>query len=153
MNIRQATLDDLDTVAPLFDGYRQFYGRSADLPLARSFLFERLVHRQSVIFLAFATQQRAVGFTQLFPSFSSVSAARVFILNDLFVCQDARRCGVASALLRAAADFGRAAGAVRLQLSTATTNESAQALYESEGWQRDQAFYVFSLPLQSPGNA
>ena len=147
MTIRQATTDDLDLVVPLFDDYRQFYGRVSDLALARSFLAERLLHQQSVILLAFDVQQRAVGFTQLFPSFSSASAARIFILNDLFVVPEMRRRGFGSALLQEAAEFARAASAVRLQLSTAATNETAQAVYEREGWRRDQTFHVYHFPL------
>jgi ribosomal protein S18 acetylase RimI-like enzyme len=49
--------------------------------------------------------------------------------------------------MRAAQDFGRRAGAVRLDLSTARTNVRAQALYESLGWQRDEVFLVYNLPL------
>ncbi|MGH9584498.1 MAG: GNAT family N-acetyltransferase [Bryobacteraceae bacterium] len=88
-----------------------------------------------------------MGFKHLFPSFSSLSAARIFILNDLFVRPEARRTGVASSLLTAAASFGRAAGAVRLTLSTEVTNEAAQALYETEGWTRQTDFYVYTLNL------
>jgi GNAT superfamily N-acetyltransferase len=150
MNIRQATPDDLDNLAPLFDSYRQFYEQPPDLALARSFLSERIDRSESVILVAFDAQDRAIGFTQLFPSFSSVSAARVFILNDLFVAPEARRSGVGVALLRAAVDFGRAANAVGLELSTAMSNHGAQALYEREGWQRDQEFFVYRLRVQSP---
>ncbi|MEO8043465.1 MAG: GNAT family N-acetyltransferase [Spartobacteria bacterium] len=153
MNIRQATLDDLDQLVPLFDSYRQFYKQPSDLALARSFLRERLTRAESVIFLAFDDQQRAIGFTQLYPSFSSVLAARLFILNDLFVHPDARRSGAGVALLHAAADFGRAEHAVELELSTAVTNHAAQALYEREGWRRDQDFYVYRLGLLPPGSA
>ena len=150
MNIRQATLADLDKLVPLFDGYRQFYSQPSNPALARSFLSERLARSQSVIFLAFDAEGRAIGFTQLFPSFSSISAARLFILNDLFVSPDARRSGAGAALLLAAADFGRANNAVELELTTAITNKGAQALYEREGWQRDQDFYVYRLSLRSP---
>jgi GNAT superfamily N-acetyltransferase len=149
MNVRQAKRDDLEHLAPLFDGYRQFYGQSSDLALARSFLSERLARSESIIFLAFDAQERAIGFTQLYPSFSSVSAAQTFILNDLFVTPDARRSGAGLALLRAAADFGRAVKAVELELSTAMSNRGAQALYEREGWQRDGEFFVYRLRLQS----
>ena len=89
----------------------------------------------------------AVGFTQLFPSFSSVSAARILILNDLFVEPDARRMRVGALLLSAAANFGRAVGAVRLTLSTEVTNEAAQGLYETEGWTRQTDFNVYNLTL------
>lgn len=148
--IRQATVEDLELLVPLFDGYRQFYGQVSDLTLARVFLFDRFIHRQSAIFLAFDGQQRAVGFTQLFPSFSSVSAARIFILNDLFVSPEARGKGVGKTLLRAAADFGRATQVVRLELTTAETNLAAQTLYEQEGWHRSGGFLTYERPLNGP---
>ena len=89
----------------------------------------------------------AAGFTQLFPSFSSASAARIFILNDLFVEPRYRRMGVGAALLAAARAFAERAGAVRLTLSTEITNESAQALYAACGWTRQTDFCVYNLSL------
>ena len=145
--VRQAMVSDLDRLVPLFDAYRQFYRKPSDLDLARRFLLERFQHNQSIIFLAERQDGSAVGFTQLFPSFSSASAARILILNDLFVKLEARRARVGSLLLAAAAGFGRAIGALRLTLSTEVTNEAAQALYEAEGWKRQTDFYVYTLPL------
>jgi GNAT superfamily N-acetyltransferase len=145
--VRQATIFDLELLVPLFDGYRQFYRRPSDPDLARRFLLERFQHNESIIFLAVTNDGSAVGFTQLFPSFSSVSAARIFILNDLFVCPEARRKSVGVLLLAAAARFGREVGAIRLTLSTEVTNETAQALYESEGWKRQTEFYSYDLTL------
>lgn len=145
--VRQATVDDLDRLAPLFDAYRMFYGRPSDLRLARAFLLERFLHQQSVVFLATDAQGTALGFTQLYPSFSSVSAARIFVLNDLFVRPEARGMGAGGKLLEAAADYGRAVGAVRLSLSTAIDNETAQALYQAKGWARDTAFFHYDLSL------
>jgi GNAT superfamily N-acetyltransferase len=149
ITVHQATIVDLDLLVPLFDAYRQFYRKASDPGLARRFLLERFQHNQSIIFVAVRQDGSAVGFTQLFPSFSSASAARIFILNDLFVVPEARRMGVGSLLLSATADFGRAAGAVRLTLSTEVTNEAAQALYETEGWTRQADFYVYNLTLAS----
>jgi GNAT superfamily N-acetyltransferase len=146
ITIRQAVLADLDVVAGLFDAYRQFYDRVSDLVAARNFLRARFEHGQSVILLA-ESQGQAVGFTQLYPSFSSVSMARVFLLNDLFVAPTARRLGVGEALLKAAADHARQMGAVRLSLTTNVQNLPAQALYESMGWTRDQKFYAYHLAL------
>ena len=145
--VRQATIGDLDLIAPLFDAYRQFYRKPPDLALAQQFLLERFQHQESVIFLALDKGGKAVGFVQLFPSFSSGAVARILILNDLFVTPDARRVGVGKLLLRAAAAYGKAVGAVRLTLSTETTNATAQALYEVEGWQRQTDFYVYNLAL------
>jgi GNAT superfamily N-acetyltransferase len=152
--IRQATIGDLDLVAPLFDAYRQFYRVPGDPVLARQFLRERFEHNQSTVLLALRADGSAAGFTQLYPSFSSVSAAPILILNDLFVAPEARRNGVASLLLGAAARYGREAGAIRLTLSTEVANAAAQALYESEGWKRQTDFYAYDLSLhgtkQSP---
>src|SRR5882757_6888198 len=98
VEIRQATVADLNLLTPLFDAYRQFYRQPSDLERARRFLLERLEHNQSVILLAF-DDDAAIGFTQLYPSFSSGAMASIFILNDLFVAPEARRRGAGSALL------------------------------------------------------
>jgi GNAT superfamily N-acetyltransferase len=113
---------------------------------ARNFLQARFEHGQSVILLA-ESQGQAVGFTQLYPSFSSVSMARVYVLNDLYVEPSTRRMGVGEALLTAAADHARQLGAVRLSLTTNVQNLPAQTLYESMGWARDQKFYAYHLAL------
>ena len=145
--IRQCSAADLDALAPLFDDYRVFYGCVSNPALAHAFLKARLQHQQSVVFMALRNNGTPLGFTQLYPSFSSVSAARIFILNDLFVRPEARRCGAGSRLLKAAADFGASAGAVRLSLSTEINNLSAQALYSAHGWKRDDSFLHYDLAL------
>ena len=144
--IRQATVHDVEQLVPLFDAYRQFYGRTSDAAAARAFLLARCANRESTLFIAHQGE-RAIGFAQLYPSFSSVSLARIFILNDLFAQEQARRAGVASSLLSATASFAVSLGAVRLSLSTALTNDAAHALYRSAGWKRDQQFSVYHLAL------
>ena len=139
---RQAILADLEALIPLFDAYRQFYKQASDLQAARVFLQDKFNHGESVIFLAWEGP-KAVGFTHLFPSFSSVSMARTFGLNDLFVLPSHRRQGIGSELLDAAIAYGRAMGAVRISLTTDIANATAQATYESQGWQREQAFYTY----------
>jgi ribosomal protein S18 acetylase RimI-like enzyme len=145
--IRQATPTDTTAIAPLFDAYRQFYGKPGDLELATRFIRERLANGESAVFLAEDEEGKAVGFVQLYPTFSSVSAARVFVLNDLFIAPEARRGSVARRLMDAAAGYARAQGAIRLSLSTGQTNSAAQSLYESEGWVRDETYYHYSLTL------
>jgi GNAT superfamily N-acetyltransferase len=146
ISIRHATIHDLDVIVPLFDAYRGFYGRRSDVALARAFLAERFQHHESIIFLALDANG-AVGFTQLYPVFSSVSCTRKYLLNDLFVVPVARRGGAARALLEAAADFARAQGAASLSLSTGVDNSAAQRLYESLGWTRDESYYEYNLAL------
>ncbi len=145
ISTRQAVLADLDALSVLFDDYRQFYGQRSAVSGARQFLLDRFNHNESVLFIAHQGSE-PVGFTQLYPSFSSVSLGRIYILNDLFVNELGRRKRVGAALLAAAVDFAAKVGAVRLGLSTAVTNTGAQALYEAEGWERDDDFaYIYRL--------
>lgn len=141
--VRQAVLADLDRLVPLFDNYRQFYERESDFSAAQAFLQARFEHGESVIFIAEDGSGKSLGFTQLYPSFSSTSLKRVFILNDLYVAEAARCNGVGALLLSAARDYAAVMDAGRLTLSTAVTNKTAQALYEKEGWKRDEQFYVY----------
>ena len=144
--IRRATPDDLDALAPLFDAYRRFYGQASDLPRARDFLARRLGGGESVVLLA-ERAGAAVGFTQLYPVFSSVRTARTWLLNDLFVDAGARRGGVARALLDGAAAFARDDGAAGLMLETTRDNAAARALYRKAGWNEDGTqWYSLATP-------
>jgi ribosomal protein S18 acetylase RimI-like enzyme len=141
---------DLQAAASLFNAYRRFYGKPSDLPGATDFLRQRGERRESVLLLARDASGQAVGFCQNYPSFSSVSMAPIWVLNDLFVSESARRCGVARVLLTAAADAARQAGVIRLTLTTQQENRHAQALYESMQWLRDGEFLTYHLHLPSP---
>ncbi len=145
---RPAEARDLEAVAALFDSYRQFYDMPADLGLARRYLTERFQKKESVIIVAQNDAGELVGFTQLYPAFCSVLAAKTFVLYDLFVTPAARGTGAGRALMEAAEAHGRSAGAARLELSTANTNKIGQSLYESCGWIRDNVFYVYQKSLR-----
>jgi RimJ/RimL family protein N-acetyltransferase len=145
--VRVATAADVSRIAPLFDAYRQFYGLPSDLPLARRYLAERLALGESMVLLAESADGTALGFVQMYPTFSSLHAARVFVLYDLYVDPAARRGGVARRLMEAAVKQARSAGAVALSLQTARTNEAAQRLYESLGWRRDEDFTEYVLTI------
>lgn len=147
--VRQAVLADLDALALLFDQYRQFQGKAADLPACRAFLHARFDHAESVVFVA-ERQGQAVGMAQLYPSFSSTALARVFILNDLFVCAAGRRGGVASALLEAVESYAWSFGACRVSLNVAQANLPAQALYRARGWAQDREFFMFHRHPATP---
>lgn len=144
--VRQATVSDLDQLVPLFDRYRQLYRQASEPDRIRKFLRDRFEHNQSVIFVALK-DGTAVGFVKLYPSFSSGALARIFILNDLFVDPGARLPGAASALLQAAAEYGRSIGALRLVLSTEVTNLPAQSLCEKLEWKQNTEFCTYQITL------
>lgn len=89
----------------------------------------------------------AVGFTQLYPSFSSVAMRQIWILNDLFVAESARHTGVATSLMEEVKRFAADTQAVRLALATAIDNQPAQALYEKTGRVRDETFIHYNCEV------
>lgn len=141
---REAGPGDVAALAALFDLYRQFYEQPADLPLAERFLQERMARQESVILVAESDGSGLQGFCQLYPSFCSVEAQPIYVLYDLFVHPSARRSGVARLLLQAAEARAAVDGKARMDLTTAKTNQKAQALYASLGWVRDEVFYTYS---------
>ena len=143
--IRRATDADIARVAPLFDAYRSFYGQAPDPARADAFLRERLARGESALLLA-ERDGEALGFTQLYPLFSSVRTARLWLLNDLFVADSARRQGVARGLLDAAAAFAREQGAAGLMLETGRDNHPARALYRAAGWNEDATQWYSLAP-------
>lgn len=144
--VQKAGVEHIDALVPLFDAYRQFYRRPSAPDDARAFLLERIEREQSVVFLAFEGTA-AVGFVQMFPSFSSAAMRSILILNDLFVAPSARGTGAGRALLDMAASHGRQVGAARLTLSTENTNTSARAIYEHMGWVPSTGFQHYNLAL------
>lgn len=146
VSVVQATLADALPVSQLFDGYRQFYRQPSDIDAAQQFITARLQQQDSAIFIATHGDQPA-GFVQLYPSFSSVGMARIFILNDLFVSPTVRGQGVATALLNCASEFAKESDAKRLDLATALDNSNAQALYEKLGWKKNTSYFHYSLAI------
>jgi ribosomal protein S18 acetylase RimI-like enzyme len=140
MQIINATPDHLELVAPLFDAYRMFYEQPSDLGAAKDFLRQRLLLRETVIFLALEGET-ALGFTQLFPSFTSVGMKRLWILNDLFVVAQARGQRVGERLIERALQHAKQSGAKGVVLETAHSNTSGQKLYERMGFVREDLEY------------
>ncbi|WP_346318099.1 GNAT family N-acetyltransferase [Chitinophaga sp. YIM B06452] len=146
MQIIKATTDHLPQLAVLFDLYRQHYEQQPDVEGAEQYLAERLVQNESVIYVA-EEGGELVGFTQLYPVFSSIGMKKAWILNDLYVAENHRRKGAARGLLEASRELGKATDARYLMLQTHITNTKARALYESNGWKLDDEFYYYYLSI------
>lgn len=139
--VTQQTMGD---VVPLFNAYREFYGQSSDLQQAEQFIQERVMGAESIIFLAYL-EEEPVGFAQLFPVFSSVAMKRAFLLNDLFVAKQARKQGVAQALMEQCYIYCQQEDARYMMLETARDNVQAQKLYEKMGMTIDETVYYYSI--------
>ncbi len=146
----RAGLGDVSLVAKLMDLYRIFYGRPSDIDAAMKFVGDRLAADEAIVFLAlegYGPRATGIGFTLLYPSWTSVWMQRSWILNDLYVHESARGRGIGRSLVTMATEMARKDGAKRLTLSTAIDNAPAKALYESMGWKKVAAFDHYSLEL------
>ncbi len=143
IKIKKAQQQDLAQIAFLFDAYRVFYKQTSNYELALEFITKRFENKESVIFYAVNEKGDYVGFTQLFPSFSSVSAQRSWILNDLFVSPNLRSSGIGTRLLNKAKEYAIQTGAKGIGLETSADNVRAQALYESLGYTKNSEFAYF----------
>ena len=150
MPVVTATVQELDDLVPLFAGYLAFYQVPKPLGQVRDFLQARLTKGDAQLFVARDEHGEAQGFVQLYPLQASLALASSWLLSDLYVAVNARRQGVAEALMNAARDFAQASGACGLQLETGKTNLAGQALYERLGYVRDELYYSYWLAL--PGH-
>ncbi|EGQ7876145.1 MULTISPECIES: GNAT family N-acetyltransferase [Vibrio] len=148
MKILKASISELDQIVSLFDDYRQFYGQKSDIDAAREFLRNRFANNESVIFLAMTESNEALGFVQLYPSFSSVAMKPMWYLNDLFVSDGSRNQGVARALLQKVKCFAKETNALTVKLATSATNDKAKSLYESEGYDKVVAFEHYTQKVK-----
>lgn len=147
MKIYQAQPHDVDTILPLYLGYRRFYEVEENASQARDFILKRLQLNESVIFYA-EVDGKAVGFTQLYPLFCSLEMKRIWLLYDLFVDESTRKHGVAHKLISRAEQLAKESDSAFIMLSTATDNIRAQALYERNGFVRDTEFFVYNKFLK-----
>jgi len=146
ITIRHALKSDIEQVADLFDLYRMFYKQPTDRNAAKNFLLARIDNNESEIIVA-EEEGKLLGFTQLYPQFSSTRMKKFWVLNDLFVLEVYRRMGVAKALIKAASQFAKDNKAAGLLLETEKTNEIGNKLYPSCGFTEyvDSNFYWLDL--------
>ena len=143
LEIVRAKLADVPELHPLVEKYRAFYKQPAN-EKTLGYLKSRLENDEAIVFIA-RDDAVAVGFTMLYPTFSTVSLSNVWLLNDLYVDEANRGQGIASKLMETAESAARAAGATRVFLRTANDNTTAQSLYESRGYIQDEVFRRYDL--------
>lgn len=143
MKIFQCTPEHLLPASDLFNKYRMFYEQPSDLAGATAFLKANISENRSLVFLLQDDDGQVVAFSQLYATYCSTSMKPFLYLSDLFVDSSARRKGYAKVLISYLIEHAEEQGYQRLTLETATTNTSAQRLYTSLGYERDQVFLTY----------
>tara|TARA_E500000318_G_scaffold105462_1_gene112397 strand:- start:1354 stop:1809 length:456 start_codon:yes stop_codon:yes gene_type:complete len=151
MVIKKISTGESALVIDLFDKYRVFYKQKSNLTLAKNFIKARLNNEESIIFVALVGK-KPVGFTQLYPTYSSVGAIQNWILNDLYVGVQYRKQGIGEKLIKEAMEFAKGRGSKFLELSTAINNFTAQGLYEKIGFEKQDPetdFYTYQIHVNN----
>ncbi len=142
IEIIQASLENLDELSRLFQNYRIFYKKEPDAEGEKAFLKERITNKESVIYLA-KSDDKFIGFVQLFPMFSSTRVTRLWLLNDLYVDKEFRKSGAASLLIERSKQLARETNYAGLMLQTAKDNTTAQSVYDRNEFVQDDNFYSY----------
>jgi ribosomal protein S18 acetylase RimI-like enzyme len=151
VEIRKIDKTEYKIVVEMFNKYRIFYKQSSDFELAENYLKERLENNEAHIFIAYSKEATLpLGFTLLYPKFSSVSAKKNWHIGDLYVEQEHRKLGIGNKLLQTAIGFSKEENAVFISLNTALDNYTAQNLYESFGFEKREStpgylYYQYNL--------
>jgi GNAT superfamily N-acetyltransferase len=150
--ITTVTEADLPELLLLMRGYCDFYevDPSDDALLAMSRMLIDDPELEGVQLIARDDDGQAVGFATIFWTWSTLSASRLAVMNDLFVVADARGGGHADALIAECVERARARGATELAWQTAKDNARAQAVYDRVGATRDERWLDYSLDV-APG--
>lgn len=138
MICRKAQTNDLDQLVEMFESYRKYYKQNPAKNEALKFLTERMNNNESVIFLAENDENQLMGFTQLYPLFTSTRMKRTWLLNDLFVNANHRNKGVARALIDKAKELVIETNAFGITLETEVSNDPGNHLYPLVDFKLDQ---------------
>ena len=148
LDIKRASLVDLQQLLPLFENYQKFYQIRQNSGKCFEFLTQRLNKKDSIIYLAYS-DQTAVGFAQIFPQFSSMAMQVIWLLNDLYVNQENRQRGVATQLVKNIENQAACEKIFSIKLATAINNEKARKLYDSLGYTTIDQFKHYSKLIKS----
>lgn len=150
IKIIEPGISRLDEIVELFDAYRVWYRKPSEEITAREFLSARLEQNESVIYAAENEAGSLVGFTQLYPLFSSTRMKRLWLLNDLFVAPEFRGRGISKQLIDRAKSLATSTDACGLMLETEKSNEIGNKLYPRCDFEleTDVNFYFWKCPNQ-----
>ena len=145
IKIRKAKINDLEELVNAFEAYRVWYRKEPNQIEAKQFLKDRIEQQESVIFIA-TENDKLLGFTQLYPIFSSTRLKRLWLLNDLFVYKNHRGKGISKMLIEKTKEHCRQTNGCAITLETEISNKIGNKLYPATGFKLNstQNFYEWT---------
>ncbi|MGQ0286419.1 GNAT family N-acetyltransferase [Pasteurellaceae bacterium 22721_9_1] len=144
MRIFKAEQWNLAVLLPLFEEYRLSHGMAENPDRTLTFLNNRIRFSESIFFIAFDDQQKAVGFIQLYPRLSSLQLQRYWQLTDIFVQEGSKKTEIYTALIEKAKEF---VSFTQSNMLTVEQDEKQRQMLEMEGFQLNPKKAVFELIL------
>ena len=140
---------DLEDLLPLLRGYCDFYevapSDAALLAVSRALIADP--EREGMQLIGRQPDGRAVGFATLYWTWQTLNAARLGVMNDLFVAEEARGSGLADRLIAACRERSAIHGAREVAWQTAKDNYRAQKVYDRIGGSKSE-WLDYSLPVE-----
>ncbi len=146
VDIKRCNINDLERLVPLFDDYRQHFKQASDLVAVKTYLAERLETKDALIYLA-QSGEELHGFVVLYPSFSSIGLAPIWILNDFYLKSGNNKRLMAKKLLDQLSQDCREAGAIRIEVTTRKENHKLHKLYKDYGFEKDYKYDYYFLQV------
>ncbi len=147
MRIERVTDETFEAVLGVVAEYQAFYEATPDAERNRAHFGGFLENpSEGVQFVALTEERQPIGFATLYFPYSSVSAGKQCVMNDLYVSPEARGRGVGLALIKHCQNYAREHEYLELSWETRQANEQAQRLYARTGAERT-AWYVYTLPV------
>nr|WP_263323282.1 GNAT family N-acetyltransferase [Neobacillus sp. Marseille-Q6967] len=145
---RQATIQDLGRIIPIFDSYREYFGQPKNPEAVERFLFQKFERLESIIYIA-EQDSEVIGIAQLYPVFSSLTLERVWLLNDFFISEQYRNRAVGTMLFNKVKEFSSLTKAKGIELTVEHVNQKAWQFWERQGFKLDEEFRSYFLKTGS----
>ena len=118
-----------------------------NLKASTNYIKQRILNKESTIFICYSKSLEAAGFVQLYETFDSLNINKKLILYDLYVDKKYRRLGIGRNLMSKAKDYAIKKRIKIVELSTGIYNKKAQSLYELLDYKRDREYYNYYLEI------
>ena len=133
LTVETVTASDLPELMPMMRGYCDFYRVDPPDDRLLSLVNALIENPDEGVQLIARGDGAPLGFATIYWSWQTLYAARVGVLNDLYVESAARGTGTGRALIDRGLALCRDRGAEKLVWETAPDNATAQRLYDGIG--------------------
>lgn len=151
--IRPTEAKDREPIRKLMNSYIfDFYHYPKPEEAKLDALIDLLVEQREGIQFVAGEDEELVGFATLYFTYSTLLASKVVLMNDLFVKENKRGCGIGTKLFNTCYQYAAQRGYPSMTWETHKQNTKAQKFYEKMGAERDEWYTYWIKPMLGVGD-